>query len=217
VPRTGRPRAFTAETVVDQAKDLFWSLGYERTSVQDLVEATGVQRASLYGAFGDKHGLFLQALRRYTDDGAASLAGLEHASPVLPALRAVLRGAVLRSDRERGCLLGNTIAELVPHDRDATEAARTWLAGMEAAFVEALERAGAAGELRPGVDPTAAARLLVVILHGLRLVAKSEAHPQRLVAAADAAIDGLQRERPRPPRPAGRASRQSAVTEPGRS
>jgi TetR/AcrR family transcriptional repressor of nem operon len=58
-----RPRKFTEEDVVTAARDQFWSAGYAGTSLEDLTEATGLGRGSLYGAFGDKHALYLRALR----------------------------------------------------------------------------------------------------------------------------------------------------------
>ncbi len=100
---------------------VFWRQGYGATSVQDLVEATGVQRGSLYGAFGDKHGLLLEALDAYAEQPFQRLDQLlrESEEPV-DAIRQFIRLAGIDSrDMEsasRGCLMGNTCAELAPHD-----------------------------------------------------------------------------------------------------
>jgi TetR/AcrR family transcriptional repressor of nem operon len=194
VARTGRPREFDPARAVEQAKALFWERGYEATSVDDLLDRLGIKRGSLYAAFGDKRSLFLQALGRYVADGDQALAGLEGDGPVVPRLRAALIGALRPGDGSplRGCLVGNTAVELVPGDDDATALVRRGLAAAEEGFRAALSRAHATGELPPG-DAAAQARMLLVLVQGLHVVAKAEADPERLVPAVDAALDGLRR------------------------
>src|SRR5580693_289284 len=88
-----RPRGFDSEHVVDRAMELFWTQGYEATSVSDLTAELGVHPGSLYRTFGDKHALFLRALARYRDSQARALAPVLLAGgPVLPRIRAVLLG-----------------------------------------------------------------------------------------------------------------------------
>ncbi len=95
-----RPREFDRDEVLDKAIEVFWTQGYDGTSVQDLVDAMGIQRGSLYAAFGDKHQLFLEALDRYENvargeyerleveieplDGAASVAAYLYAAVSAP-------------------------------------------------------------------------------------------------------------------------------------
>ncbi len=191
--RTGRPREFDEETVVDAAKELFWTRGYEATSVQDLVDGLNVGRASLYAAFGDKHGLFLRALARYVADTRAVTEGLDAEGPVLPRIRAVLLAA-LHPDRARGargCLLGNTAVERGGSDSASAESVRAGFAVLEDGFRRALERGRATGELPAGVDPAVQARRLVVVLQGLQVVVRAEPEPARLTDAVDAALAGL--------------------------
>ena len=66
-PRRGRPRSFDPHEVMQQVQDAFWKGGFEGTSIGDLAGATGLNRPSLYGAFGDKHALYIQALQQYRD------------------------------------------------------------------------------------------------------------------------------------------------------
>lgn len=192
MPRTGRPREFDEDAVVQAATELFWTSGYDATSVQDLVDELGVQRGSIYGAFGDKRGLFLRALDRYIAGAGAALGSLDGDGPVVPALRAVLMVALQcpPGDARRGCLLGNTAIELTGADQAATEAVRTGFSHTEDAFRRALERAYETGEL-PRRDAGAQARMLLAVLQGLQVIVRTERDPARLSDAVDAALAGL--------------------------
>jgi len=191
--RTGRPREFDEEQVVDAARDLFWRRGYANTSVGDLEDGLGVLRGSLYGAFGDKHGLFLRALRRYADEGRTESAALAGEGPILPRLGAVLRAALdAATDRPGwGCLFGNTAAELLPGDGQAAEVVERGLRNLERAIAAALARGQETGEVRAAVDPGPSARMLVALLQGLHVVARVEEDPRRLADAVDAALAPL--------------------------
>src|SRR5512141_666494 len=88
----GRPRQFDPDQVLGQAMQLFWSKGYEATSLDDLLAETGLARQSLYNGFGDKHALFLAALRRYDEQSDEVMrACFAEAGPI----RASLRGFML--------------------------------------------------------------------------------------------------------------------------
>ena len=120
-----RPRTFDEQEVVAAARDEFWERGYAATSVDDLTAATGLGKGSLYGAFGDKHNLYLRAL----DDYISSSLGDVRASLRNPSLTAYdrlashIRGQakVLAADKgRRGCLMAKSAAELGATD-DAVE------------------------------------------------------------------------------------------------
>jgi TetR/AcrR family transcriptional regulator, transcriptional repressor for nem operon len=84
-------RRFDEQDIIDHAMELFWTRGYEATSVADLTAELGVHPGSLYRTFGDKHALFLRALARYRETQARALApALLAGGPVLPRIRAVL-------------------------------------------------------------------------------------------------------------------------------
>jgi len=195
--RTGRPRAFDTQQALARARDLFWSRGYAATSVQDLVDELGVQRGSLYAAFGDKHDLYLKSVALYARENREQLEAMLRDGPVLPALRrmllepSALTGAPELPQGRRGCLVGNTTAELVPGD----DAARALAAAAYDGFIEvvtaALARAQAAGEVTASAAPEAQARMLLLLFQGSALV--SRAHPGRdsLAAGIDAALDAL--------------------------
>ncbi|MGH3260866.1 MAG: TetR/AcrR family transcriptional regulator, partial [Trebonia sp.] len=149
--RTGRPRAFDTQQALARARDLFWSRGYAATSVQDLVDELGVQRGSLYAAFGDKHDLYLKAVALHDGENRGHLQAILQDGPVLPALRRMLLdpSALTREpDRpqgRRGCLVGNTTAELVPGDDAARALAAAAYDGFIAIVTAAMARAQATG------------------------------------------------------------------------
>lgn len=194
--RTGRPRAFDTDEALARALEVFWSRGYARTSVQDLVDELDVQRGSLYAAFGDKHSLYLKAVELYARRNRERLQEMLESGPVLPVLRrllldpATLTGAPPRPDGPRGCLLGNTTAELVPGD----EAARTLTAAAYDAFIsvvaDALRRAQSTGEVTTGASPEAQAELLLVLFQGTALISRTTGR-DRLAAGVEAALDAL--------------------------
>ena len=100
-----RTPEFDHDQVLDAALQAFWEKGYEATSLNDLLEATGLARQSLYNTFGDKRGLFLASLRRYADVGVGRLSEALEGGSVRAAIRGVLRGrAALRRARPvRNC------------------------------------------------------------------------------------------------------------------
>src|SRR3954470_23121290 len=121
MPRPGRPRTFDDDDVVERAMHLFWRRGYATTSMRDLTDAVGVLPGSLYGAFGDKHALFVLALERYAEDTRETAERLRQGRRALARLRALLTAALEAAAEEpgRGCMLGNTAAESIPDDGKA--------------------------------------------------------------------------------------------------
>ena len=193
MPRSGRPRSFDHDEVVDRAKDVFWARGYGATSMRDLKDELGVLPGSLYGAYGDKHALFLRALEHYADDTREAAAALTAGGPVLPRLRELLT-AVLSAAAEapgRGCMLGNTATEALPGDEAAGDVVAGALDVLEAAIERALEAGRQSGEIRDDVDSGAQARLLVALLQGLHVVARAEPDPRRLDDVVEAALGPL--------------------------
>jgi TetR/AcrR family transcriptional repressor of nem operon len=197
MPRTGRPRAFDTDQALSQARDVFWKRGYAGTSVQDLVDELDVQRGSLYAAFGDKHSLYLRAVELYARENREQLETLLRSGPVLPALRrmlldpATLTGTPAPREARRGCLVGNTTAELVPGDDAARALAASAFTGFIDVVGAALQRAQATGEVTKSATPQAQAALLLVLFQGAALIARANDQPELLAAGVDAALDAL--------------------------
>ena len=197
--RTGRPRGFDEHQALIRARDLFWSRGYSATSVQDLVDELSVQRGSLYAAFGDKRDLYLKAVALYAQENRERLEAMLGAGPVLPALRrmltepASLTGAQEGAERRRGCLVGNTAAELLPRD----EQAGTLVAAAFEAFIRtvaaALKRGQETGEVATTATPEAQAHMLLILFQGTALVSRAQPARARFIAGIDAALDALRK------------------------
>ncbi|MGX1131805.1 TetR/AcrR family transcriptional repressor of nem operon [Streptomyces glaucescens] len=191
----GRPKQFDPDAAVEQAMEVFWRKGYAGTTPQDLVDALGIGKGSLYNAFGSKHALFEQALRRYRDSQAVALIQmLEEPGPVKARLREALellaRMDLADPDR-RGCMAVNTAAELAGTDETATELVRRMFDRTEGALRALIEEGQRAGEIAPERDPVALASLLLNTLVGLRLMARIAEGPERIARVIDAVIDSL--------------------------
>jgi len=188
-----RTKEFDPDAALKAALELFWRRGYEATSLSDLVEHLGIGRASIYATFGSKHELYLRALERYDRAGLPPIVReLSQPGPALPAVRAVVRRYASEAAddqlRRNGCMVTNAAAELAPHDPAAARhVERNW-DQLETVLHSALVRAQAQGELPADRDPLTLARMLLVLLQGLRVVGKASADPARVRDAAEQAL-----------------------------
>jgi TetR/AcrR family transcriptional repressor of nem operon len=119
----GRPRCFDEDKVLDAAMEVFWRKGYESTSMADLLEATGLHKGSLYQAFGDKHSLFIIAIKRYIKNIRAEMGSvLLGGDTAIEGVRAAMRKAASMFAGEdgacHGCLILNSLVEKGPHDAE---------------------------------------------------------------------------------------------------
>jgi TetR/AcrR family transcriptional repressor of nem operon len=148
-----RQRSYARPDVVEAAKAAFWDNGYQRTALSDLEQRTGLNRSSLYHAFGSKRELFAEALDAYEDDVLDALIGpLESGHQGLEAITTFLSGVkeiILdqRGEARRGCLMVNTIAELSARDEETTRRATAFRDRLRGAFANALARAAESGDV----------------------------------------------------------------------
>lgn len=174
-----RPREFDPEAVLEQAMQVFWANGYEATSLDDLCDATRLNRSSLYATFGDKRALFLATLDRYGDRAVTRVAAaLSRPLPVQKCVAdflAEMIDQIVAGKGRSGCFIGNCAAEVARHDRAAAASVRRNLERVEAVFQDAFVRAKTRGELSADADIDALARFFVASTQGLRLVGKSTA------------------------------------------
>ncbi|MEU4209488.1 TetR/AcrR family transcriptional regulator [Streptomyces sp. NPDC026206] len=187
-----RTKEFDPDAALQSALELFWRRGYEATSMADLVEHLDIARASLYATFGSKRELYFKALERYGEQhGPGIVAELSQPGPALPAVRALIQRfarEAARDTQRRGCFVTNTAVELAAHDPDAARRVEESWHSVETALTSALMRAGAQGELPVGRDPVALARMLLVLIQGMRVVGKVDPSPGLLRDAAAQAL-----------------------------
>lgn len=190
----GRTRTFDVGEALDVALETFWQHGFDATSVQVLCRAMDVQPGSVYAAFGNKRDLFLAALHSYTETvSAEAVERINGASSGVRGLREYfdhLVDAMVDGRRRWGCLITNSLVELAERDPELAGMFRQHLANLRTSFAGALARARAEGELRPGAGPESA-DLLVAVVQGMNVLAKTRPGRGALEAVADAALAGL--------------------------
>ncbi|MEX3977458.1 TetR/AcrR family transcriptional regulator [Paraburkholderia sp. EG287A] len=189
----GRPRAYDPHEALARARDTFWRNGYAGTSLDDLSEATGMNRPSLYGAFGDKHALYLQTMERYVEAGRTAMeSALDSAVPLREALMRVFDGALgwylPAHDAARGCLLIGTAAVEAVNDEAVRERLAAGLRTFDKAFERRLRAALAQGELPPDASAPMLARLASALLHSMALRARAGDSRASLRAMAVAGV-----------------------------
>jgi TetR/AcrR family transcriptional repressor of nem operon len=179
-----RQKEFDRDAVLLRAMEAFWARGYERTSIQDLVQHMGINRQSIYDTFGDKHTLFLQALDRYCEIHSQKMfEQLDRPGSVMKNLRLLFEGVVdtaLSEEGRRGCFVGNAMSELAGRCKETATRTCNSVASAEKTFQRALQRGKAQGELPRVRDTRAVARFLYSSLQGLLLMAKSTRDRQLL-------------------------------------
>jgi TetR/AcrR family transcriptional repressor of nem operon len=191
----GRPRQFDVDEALNAAMATFWAKGYEATSLTDLMSATGLHKGSLYQAFGDKHSLFVAALKRYLEAMRSEVNGLlGDAESPLDALRAAAHGIVEMVDDSpspMGCMAINALIELAPHDAEVKQIMLDHIDRMRAMFGRVVGAAQAAGQLssvRPAPLVTA---MLLTMMAGIGTTIKGPINKRQAHTLVDAQIEAL--------------------------
>ncbi|MEU5564944.1 TetR/AcrR family transcriptional regulator [Micromonospora musae] len=183
-----RPRQFDEDEVLRAVRDQFWDAGYAATSLEDLMRVSGLGKGSLYAAFGDKHQLFLRALRSYNDTSCGYLREMLTSTPrALDALRAFLAAPV--SDpggaaARRGCLMANSTYELATADPDVLAEARRTYERTSALVAECVVRAQHEGDVPADADPIETARALLAAQQGLVFMGRTGLDIDKLTVTA---------------------------------
>ncbi|MFI5649280.1 TetR/AcrR family transcriptional regulator [Kitasatospora sp. NPDC051705] len=187
----GRPRAFDPETVLDRALEVFWRQGYEGTSLSDLTAAMGINRPSMYAAFGNKEQLFRKVLDRYfTSPGAFAAEALE-APTAQTVIERLLLGAVeltTGSDTPHGCLSVNSVHACGP---DSEPIRREVIARRMAGEAALRHRFEQAADLPADTDPRVLARLVYTLSDGIAVQAASGYTRDQLRQVVDLALRTL--------------------------
>jgi AcrR family transcriptional regulator len=188
-----RPRKFDESDVVAAARDEFWLRGYAATSVDDLTSATGLGKGSLYGAFGDKHRLFMRALDDYIgtalDRVRAQLRDPSHSA--YDRLVRHIRGQAkdITADKSRrGCMMAKSAAELSDTDDTVERAVESAYAAWAAELADCIKEAQRDGAIDKKQNPQALATTVLAFMRGQEALHKGRVKPAQLKASAEQMI-----------------------------
>ena len=191
--RRGRPRAYEPEVALGKALDLFRKGGFAATSLDDLSAATGMNRPSLYGAFGDKRELYIKSYQRYRDDARAAMIDIfKDEMPIrkrLARIYAVALGIYLGGESPRGCFTVMTAASEAVADPGIRAMVLEGFAELDKAFAACFRRAKERGELSAAADPIALSQLASATIHTIAIRARAGVPRKELEAIVAGAID----------------------------
>jgi TetR/AcrR family transcriptional regulator, copper-responsive repressor len=192
--RRGRPRQYDPDQALNEAAESFWRNGYAGTSLDELVTATGMNRPSLYAAFGDKRDLYLKTLERYREEARAVGRQIVADDPPLRVLLTRFYDAALdiyRAGDEdpRGCYTISTAAMQAAVDPVVRAHLAESISGMDAFLSARIVKARERGEIGPGADPAALAQLGTATLHTIAVRSRAGFSRKQLKALAATAID----------------------------
>ncbi len=174
-----RSKLFNENDVLDKAVQLFWCKGYHGTSAQDLVDALGISRSSLYDTFGDKRQLYIKALQQYRSVAAKGLINMiEESTQIDKTVEQIFRMAVKESLADKltkGCFVVNTTVELAPHDKEIASIINENMNDIEDALCLGIKKGQEQGVFTKHQNARAFARFLFNNISGLRVAAKSGA------------------------------------------
>lgn len=188
----GRPRAFDRDLALKRAMEVFWSKGFDNTSMTDLTAVMGINSPSLYAAFGSKEALFREAVQFY---GRTESPEIWQAITDAPTAKEAVAGflhttadAFTKPGKPAGCLV--VLGALHPSDTNAgvCQGLREMRAQNVTELRERLDRAVAAGELPPGLDSASVASFYVTVQQGMSIQARDGASREMLHAIADGAL-----------------------------
>ncbi len=181
-----RPVEFVYEDVLTNAMEQFWREGFEASSVQKLLDVTGINRGTLYNSFGDKDTFFKACLEHYSKlinkdlDNSLNKAELGTWAAVEKYFDLAILG-VSNKQRSMGCLLVNSFCESINYDKDIQKLVRGYYNQIRKAFLKRLKDAEKAGELKKGVSADVATEVLLNTYNGLR-VSSREGKPAKQMA-----------------------------------
>jgi TetR/AcrR family transcriptional regulator, copper-responsive repressor len=192
--RRGRPRAYQPEIALGKALDLFRKGGFAATSLDDLSAATGMNRPSLYGAFGDKRELYIKSYQRYRADARAAMLDIfREELPIrerLQRIYAVALDIYLSGEAgPRGCFTVMTAASEAVSDPDIRSLVLEGFSELDKAFAACFRIAKEKGELPDTADPLVLAQLASATIHTIAIRARARVPRKELEAIVKGAID----------------------------
>lgn len=188
-----RSKEFNEEEALDKAMEIFWRQGFEKTSVQDLVDQMGIHRRSLYDTFGDKHSLFVQTLERYESLIAAQIRKqITEEMTTVESIRKIFELAVYSDNTyPKGCLMVNTAVELSLLDNEVSQRIQSAFKQTENLIADLLSKGQARGEVASSFDINELARYIHNALIGIRVLVKVTADPKEFDSTIDMTLSIL--------------------------
>src|SRR3569832_305306 len=192
--RRGRPRAYEPDVALGKALDLFRRQGFAATSLDDLSEATGMNRPSLYGAFGDKRELYIKSYQRYREDARTSMLEIfRQEMPLRQRLERIFACALnINLSGEtgpRGCFTVVTAASEAVGDPEIRAMVLDGLTELDKAFANCFRRAKEKGELPESADPTVLAQIASATVHSIAIRSRARVARKQLEAIEKGSID----------------------------
>jgi AcrR family transcriptional regulator len=171
-PARGRPRCFDLEEALDRSLLLFWEKGFQNTSLDEIAEAVGVKKPSLYAAFGDKEMLFRKVLQRYSGKLSEPIQALDRYNDIREAVDAFIELGIVggcSKGHPRGCLLASAFADSTLLPPNLVKEIKALVNQADQAVAQRLKRAVHAGQLPADFDVKGTAKFLITLMHGIAL------------------------------------------------
>lgn len=187
-----REKLFDVDEALDRAADVFWAKGYEAASMADLISGMGINKGSLYNAFGSKKELFKRVLIKFEQDHQiptlAKLAALDDPVAAISTLFDSLIAQSITDAEKKGNLIVNTALELPNHDEDVGEIVRSATGRLEAFFKQMIDLGQQRGEIAEGINASTTAKSLLTLTVGLRVLARGAFDAKGLLAIKSSAL-----------------------------
>ncbi|MCB1669735.1 MAG: TetR/AcrR family transcriptional regulator [Gammaproteobacteria bacterium] len=193
-----RPVEFEYEKVLNSAMEQFWKEGYEASSVQKLLDCTGINRGTLYNSFGDKDTFFKTCVQQYNkgieENIEASLKNKDLAPwDAISKYFDLSVAEVSNKQRALGCLLVNSLCESINYDRDMKKLVRSSLGTIRKALLSRLNEAKKKGKIKKGITAEFAADVLMNTLHGVRVNSRDGKNAKQLTDLIQFTVGSLQK------------------------
>ncbi|MFT6972306.1 MAG: TetR/AcrR family transcriptional repressor of nem operon [Roseivirga sp.] len=190
-----RKKNFNEQEVLDKAVNLFWEKGYGATSIQDLVDGLGINRASIYATWGDKHQLYLSALQRYRQNASSWLLNEIRTEPsalvIIERFLYFTIDSVIHDNDKRGCFILNSSTELSNSDSEVDAIVLENRQTMEKVLTELIKEGQADGEINKAHSPESMGRYIFSTVNGLRVLGMGQISEEELKEVVQVSISAL--------------------------
>jgi TetR/AcrR family transcriptional repressor of nem operon len=192
-----RTKVFDKQEVLDRAMNLFWKKGYNATSAQDLVDHLGISRSSLYDTFGDKHSLFVKALKQYRINRVDPILRLQNSvedpEACIRLFFESVKEEAVGENSSKGCFVVNSAVELAPVDSEIAAIANAIMRDTEEALCRVIKNGQDIGVFTTNQSARSLARFVFNALNGLRVTVKFNADREVLEEIINACLSVLRR------------------------